>query len=943
MTMTSQRRKLYTLIMGVAFTALAVALSAVSFQRKVETFQSLGFNAHPLAGGLQVTAVDDPATSLRAGDRILLVNGVQTPVLGDLRLALHARPESELMVQRGEDVEILTYKRPAVDFDLAYLIQALIGTIFLSVGLYTLLRNRRREGVVFFVWAWLYGLLFTLTPAGIYDGLGRLFYGIEEVSRLLLPPLTAHFFLVFPATMGRARRAWRWLPFVYLPAAVLAVLKADLIFLNGRFLIGADGAASLGRAAVELDRLGLYHLVVYSLAVAAVLGYRVLSHRDWQERRQVQWIVVGLGAGYIPFLAYLALQELPALNRVVTGLLGTEWLQVAAVAPLALVPASFAWAILRYKLWDIDVILRDAVSYTATALLALAGFSLVHLAVGRSLPEGLGLAGDVVSLTAGLMVAAMVVPARQQISSALERVQYRGHFGRRRRLPELAEELLRERDLDHLCARLLDSLEEALELDRANLFLVCDGGLGPARAELLLPPKVSPDALGEEFWAQDVVAVASVPSPGQPLEPARRIFGAGYRYAFPMTVGGNRVGFALTSYKSGNRPLNSDDQELVRMLLNQAALAIENAELLDELHHQLDEVGRLQRYTAGIIESSPAGTVVIDPADRIVSANASFGRLVQKSLDIAPVSGEWNGRRLEDVLPVRPLPEPGSGLIEVSYCTAAGEERYYQLSVAHFDGEPGKGLRVVVIHDVSEHMALENVLKEKDRLASLGMLAAGVAHEVNTPITGISSYAQMLLHDTPESDPRYELLKKVETQTFRAARIVNSLLEFARNRQSEYRAVGLNGLLQDTLDLLRERFVKRGIALDWQPPAETVAVHGSEGELQQVFTNLLLNAQDAVVAHGGGQIRVSLETTPKTVRIRFEDNGNGIPAERLDRIFQPFFSTKLSRGGTGLGLSISYDIVRRHGGELKVSSQAGQGTCFTVELPRESAAPRPSP
>ncbi|MCB1054918.1 MAG: PAS domain-containing protein [Acidobacteria bacterium] len=940
--MTSQRRKLYTLIIGVALTALAVALSAVSFQRKVDTFQTLGFDARPRAGGVQVMEVEDRGTALEPGDRILLVNGVQPPALGSLRSALHARPESQLVVQRDADILELTYHRPPVDVDLAYLIQALIGTIFLSVGLYTLLRNRRREGIVFFAWAWLYGLLFTLTPAGIYDGAGKLFYGIEEVARLLLPPLTVHFFLVFPGTAKRSRNAWRWLPFVYLPAAVLAVLKADLILFNGRYLVGAESALSLGRAAQLLDRLGLLHLVVFSLGVAAALGYRLLSHRDWEERRQVQWIVVGLGAGYLPFLGYMALQELPALEGLITGWVGREWLEVAAVAPLALVPASFAWAILRYKLWDIDVILRDAVSYTATALLAVAGFSLVHLAVARSLPEGLGLAGNVVSLTAGLMVAAMVVPARQQISTALERVQYRGHFGRRRRLPEIAEELLRERDLGRLCGRLLDSLEEALELERANLFLVRDEGLEPARAELLLPARVSANALGEEFWGRDVVAVASVPSPGEPLEPARRLFAAGYRYAFPMSVGGERIGFALTSYKTGGRPLNSDDQELVRMLLNQAALAIENAELVDELHHQLDEVGRLQRYTAGIIESSPAGTVVIDRDERIVSANAAFSRLVHGLAGAERVPGSWKGTRLEEILPVRPLPEAGAGLVEVSYCTAEGEERYYQLSVAQFDAEPDQDLRVVVVHDVSEQMALENALKEKDRLASLGMLAAGVAHEVNTPITGISSYAQMLLDDTPESDPRYELLKKVEKQTFRASRIVNSLLEFARNRQNEYRTVGLNNLLQDTLDLLRERFVKRGIALDWQKPEAAVTVHGSEGELQQVFTNLLLNAQDAV-ANPGGTIRVRLETTSQTARIHFEDNGSGIPPERLDRIFQPFFSTKLSRGGTGLGLSISYDIVRRHGGELKVASQPGVGTCFTVELPRETTAPRPSP
>src|SRR5262249_1642327 len=141
------------------------------------------------------------------------------------------------------------------------------------------------------------------------------------------------------------------------------------------------------------------------------------------------------------------------------------------------------------------------------------------------------------------------------------------------------------------------------------------------------------------------------------------------------------------------------------------------------------------------------------------------------------------GQPLAQVLPVAPLPRAGEVPVEVSFCDPEGRERYLQLSLADFAGS-GAGaasdhhqkLAVLVIHDVSERVAMEQALQEKDRLAALGMLAAGVAHEVNTPITGISSYAQMLLSETEESDPHYDILKKVERQTFRAARIVNNLL-----------------------------------------------------------------------------------------------------------------------------------------------------------------------
>ena len=368
----------------------------------------------------------------------------------------------------------------------------------------------------------------------------------------------------------------------------------------------------------------------------------------------------------------------------------------------------------------------------------------------------------------------------------------------------------------------------------------------------------------------------------------------------------------LTGYRDDDLPFSSDDLDLVRNLLNQAALAIENAQLLHQLQQQLDEVLRLQEFTQGVVESSPAGIAVIDPDGEILSANVAFGELVGSE------PNRLRGRDLDEVLPVSPLPRPGDGLQEASFTSADGEEHFVQLSAAELHQPEGEPHRVLVIQDVSERVAMENELKEKDRLASLGMLAAGVAHEVNTPITGISSYAQMLLADTPEEDPHHLLLKKMERQTFRAAQIVNNLLEFARNRQPDQAAVQLAPLISESIDLLAERL-------------------GNAGELQQVFTNLVLNALEAMGADGG-KLTVELESDERWVWASVQDSGPGIPPDKLDKIFQPFFSSKLKTGGTGLGLAITYNIVRRHGGDIRVISHPGEGCRFVVELPAQPPA-----
>ena len=819
----------------------------------------------------------------------------------------------------------VSYHRPPLQVDFPYLLLCLIAVLYLAIGLYTLLRQRDGQGFLFYLWCLTSAALFLLTLAPPAGAVRTLIYLGDEVARLLLPALTLHLFLVFPTPLSAASAAgpmgpMRWLrrliPYLYLPAAAMIALQLDMVLNHGHMVFGKVTAARLA----ALDRIELLYFAVVMLAATGILFWRFRRGAAWEQHRQMQWMAWGVAGGYLPFLAlYSALFVLH---------LGTsQLLTSAAVLPLGLVPLTFAYAILRYKLWDIEVIVRDTISLTLTLLLGIIGFSLVNLAINRGVSEELSLARNLLSFLSGLGIAGLLVPTRGAISSALERLHYRDTFGKRKALTGLGRELLLERDLGRLCAALLDRIQEAVDVESANLYLFQGEALAAIREEPGLPGRIPLDVLGEDFWTVDFERLSGVSMPAETLPLPARLFVAGYRYAFPLTVRGKGIGLALAGFKRDHMPLNSEDLELIRHLLNQASLAIENAQLVGQLQLQLEEVRQLQRYTEGIFESSPAGIAVLDGERRVLSANSAFTGIVGRQRD------ELTGRGLESVLPVQPLPAPGEGPVEARWSDAQGRERHLQLSLAAFEHGWRQGLYVLVVHDVSERVAMENALREKDRLAALGMLAAGVAHEVNTPITGISSYAQMLLEETEPSDPHYDILKKVERQTFRASRIVNNLLEFARNRQKEKKPVTVAPLIGECLDLLGERLGKRGIELQWAPPQESLQVMGCDGELQQVFTNLILNAVDAM-HDTGGRLTVDLMASAAQVLVRVQDSGPGIPPEKLEMIFQPFYSTKLSRGGTGLGLSISFEIVRRHGGDLRVVSRPGEGACFLVELPR---------
>jgi PAS domain S-box-containing protein len=239
--------------------------------------------------------------------------------------------------------------------------------------------------------------------------------------------------------------------------------------------------------------------------------------------------------------------------------------------------------------------------------------------------------------------------------------------------------------------------------------------------------------------------------------------------------------------------------------------------------------------------------------------------------------------------------------------------------------------RLIIFDDITDRAELEQRLVQADKLSSIGLLAAGVAHEVNTPLAVISTYAQMLAKQVSDDSQKSLILDKIAKQTFRASEIVNSLLNFSRTSTTSLGDVNLNRVIQETLSLLEHQLQKSGIHVKSDLDPGLGPVHGNAGQLQQVFLNLILNARDAMSAGGTLEVR----TWPEGAGARAEvaDTGPGIAPEHLHRIYDPFFTTKAVRKGTGLGLSVTYGIIQEHGGSIEVSNRPGGGATFRLELP----------
>jgi len=397
--------------------------------------------------------------------------------------------------------------------------------------------------------------------------------------------------------------------------------------------------------------------------------------------------------------------------------------------------------------------------------------------------------------------------------------------------------------------------------------------------------------------------------------------------------------------------------ELMLTLAGYVAIAIENATLYRSLQLKVDEYERLKEFSENIVESINVGILAADLEDRVESWNSQIEQLTGVSREQAV------GKKLSDLFPATLTDQfdrvRGQTGIHNIYkfvlkpaaagATANGHsnghanghgsipvirlnEATLNIAIAPLVSKDQEQIgRLIIIDDVTDRAELEQRLVQDDKLSSIGLLAAGVAHEVNTPLAVISTYAQMLAKQVAEDSQKSIILEKIAKQTFRASEIVNSLLNFSRTSTTSYGGVSLNKVVQETLSLLEHQFTKAGIQLSVHLDSDLPLVHGNGGKLQQVFLNLFLNARDAMGT--GGTLEVRSWAEGLGARVEVSDTGHGISPEHLHRIYDPFFTTKGAKKGTGLGLSVTYGIIQEHGGSIEVTNRRGGGATFRVELP----------
>ena len=271
---------------------------------------------------------------------------------------------------------------------------------------------------------------------------------------------------------------------------------------------------------------------------------------------------------------------------------------------------------------------------------------------------------------------------------------------------------------------------------------------------------------------------------------------------------------------------------------------------------------------------------------------------------------------------------------EIGYLADSFNQMTADLEVANEKlVEWGKTLEKKVEERTKEMTEMQSRLIQSEKLASLGKLAAGIAHEINNPLGGVLIYSHLLLEDTDKNSPHYENLKKIVKETSRCKDIVKGLLEFARPKEPEMSLVNINEIVERSLSIMEGQALFQNIKIKKSYVSNLPKIVADSAQLQQVFVNIILNAAEAMDGNGILTIGTSLNGDGTFIEIKFSDTGHGIKEEDQKRLFEPFFTTKEVGKGTGLGLAISYSIIQKHQGTIEVKSEVGKGSTFNVRLP----------
>ena len=623
------------------------------------------------------------------------------------------------------------------------------------------------------------------------------------------------------------------------------------------------------------------------------------------------------------------------------------WLAPFRVVFFSLVAA---YGIATRKIMEVGVFLRTLISYLLLTAYLLALYAAVWWLVATALHHSMENSHSVAHVIAGIVIAFAMAPARGISQRLAERLFIRSHqLDFRATVSKAADILSSVTTLRDLLRRFADTIAEAIDADHVSILLPNRDGYmtsyAASRSEKsalnCFLPQEGPIALYLKAHRGPVVGDEL-----QRIRPTPEVLGVAnkmrqLKVAVAMGIFSREhlAGIMLLGPRTSGRIYGSVEQDTLQVLCGQLAVAIENAELFTEVQNA-------KIYNETLLQNLTTGVIAAGTDERTTVFNNEAGQITElDAQDMLDRSIEELPPPLRDAL--RKTLQTGESQEDSELILHFGDRGVVvRASTSIFHGEDGQVLgALMVITDITALKRLELQIRRSDRLASLGTLSAGMAHEIKNPLVSIKTFAQLLPERYQDSDFRDTFSSLIGHEIDRIDSLVNQLLRFARPAKPHLKPLHIHEILDKSLLLVGHRLYQKDIKLtrSWQANVDTI--RADSDQLEQVFLNFFINAMDAM--KNGGELTVTTEVatddewvsaithsngeTHEVIRVTIRDSGEGIRSEDIPHVFDPFFTTK--DYGTGLGLSVVHGIIQEHGGQIEVESELKKGTAFHILFP----------
>lgn len=741
---------------------------------------------------------------------------------------------------------------------------------------------------------------------------------LERLGELLLPSAMAG----VAVSNGLSESRWRghvqaihWAPTALISLVIFVMVLPSELFPS--FGLSQDAYEQLFRDLSYIQEKWGGFLVVVSIVLLGVAA----KHKQGRRSLALFW-----AASWLPL----------ALNKLGASYPYDQWL--IALLPL-LLPIAFLVEWSRSGRLYLGTIAKKVIVYFCVVVTLLTGYAVFIVMFQTLLGAKISSVAHSTILGIGIMFAAVTYgPLNHFVATMLDRMVYGRRYRSIREFTDLSLVRRADTNIDDFLHTIVGRITNTFRVHKVAAYKVGDNAK-------MFRSIVSADEVltivfedlhaelrrGRLVRGRDIHAFVVG-------EESRSAFGPN-DYICPIRVQDQLTALVTFSLEGNEVQLNPEEEGLLRNVFRQCDVLMENMELYHAVNQKVNSINQLMEYNENIIESSRIGILTTDEMGRALSCNRAVLEIIGQDRD--RVMGQTFEALLKDEK-VRRRKMRAGFTAEGLYRNARGEVFDLEVQKTPLNTKDNEVYGTLyLIEDVREKKKFNETLMQQEKLASIGMLAAGVAHEINTPLTGITSYAQILNGDPGLNEDQKELTDLILGQGRRAAKIVNELLNFSRKGSGPRGPVDLLYVLNQTIRFLGHQIQKRHVRVTIHELAEPVVTKGYDNQIQQVFVNLIVNAMDAMPE--GGDLEVSFRLERTRVMTIFRDTGTGMTEETRQKLFDPFFTTKEVGKGTGLGLAVVYNILQDHHAGVEVESQLGQGTTFTLSWERvveNTATPR---